>query len=390
MNIRNWTAGAGAALAAVSLLMGSVALAQPAPVTIPVILPLTGGGAFIGQTHEKTMQILQDMVNKNGGIKGRPLKFNFLDDQTTPAVSKQLATQVQSQSPIVLGSSLSAMCQAILPVFETAGPVQWCLSPAVYPPKGSYVFSTSVSTKDLLVATVRWFREKGWKKFAVLASQDASGQDGVDDVNLAMKLPENSGMQLVDVERYAASDVTATAQATRLKAAGPQAVIVWVPGTPFATGLRALQDVGLDVPVVATSANMVAKQLQEYSAFIPKELYFPGVTYAAGIAQNAAVKHQQDLYNGAMKAAGVTTDLQTGMTWDAASMAVDALQHLGPTATGAQIRDYIAGLKNYAGILGVYDFSTSPQRGTDINDAVMQRWNGTGWTTASSFGGALK
>jgi hypothetical protein len=71
-------------------------------------------------------------------------------------------------------------------------------------------------------------------------------------------------------------------------------------------------------------------------------------------------------------------------------MAVDALQHLGPNATGAQIRDYLAGLKNYAGILGIYDFSASPQRGTDINDAVMQRWNGTGWTTASSFGGALK
>lgn len=391
MNIRSWTVGAGAVLAAASLLLGPVALAQgQPPVTIPVILPLTGGGAFIGQTHEKTMQILEEMVNKNGGIKGRSLKFDFLDDQTSPAVSKQLATQVQSQSPIVLGSSLSAMCQAIKPVFDTTGPVDWCLSPALYPDKGSYVFSTSVSTKDLLVATVRWFREKGWKKFAVLASQDASGQDGVDDVNLAMKLPENSGMQLVDTERYAASDVTATAQLTRIKAAGPQALIIWVPGTPFATGLRAVQDVGLNVPIVATSANMVAKQLQEYSAFMPKELYFPGVTYAAGIAQNGNVKHQQDLYNAAMKAAGVTTDLQTGMTWDAGLMAVDALQHLGPSATSTQIRDYLAGLKTFPGILGIYNFAASPQRGSDINDAVMQRWNGTGWTTASSFGGALK
>ncbi|HEV8020673.1 MAG TPA: ABC transporter substrate-binding protein [Candidatus Lustribacter sp.] len=390
MNIRSWTVGAGAALTAAALLLGPAALAQQTPVTIPVILPLTGGGAFIGQTHEKTMQILQDMVNKNGGIKGRPLKFDFLDDQTSPAVSKQLATQVQSQSPIVLGSSLSAMCQAILPVYETNGPVQWCLSPAVYPATGSYVFSTSVSTKDLFVATLRFFREKGWKKFALLASQDASGQDGVDDTALAMKLPENSGMQLVDTERYAASDVSATAQVTRIKAAGPQALIIWVPGTPFATGLRAMQDVGLDVPVVATSANMVVAQLKQYSAFMPKELYFPGVTYAAGIAQNARVKHQQDLYQAAMKAAGVTTDLQSGMTWDAGLMTVDALQHLGPTATGAQVRNYIAGQSNFAGILGIYNFQAVPQRGTDINDAVMQLWNGNGWTTASSFGGALK
>jgi len=390
MNVRSLSISAGAALSAAVLLLGSVARAADPPVTIPVILPLTGGGAFIGQTHEKTMQILEDMVNKAGGIKGRTLNFQFLDDQTSPAVSKQLATQAETTSPIVLGSSLSAMCQAIAPVFETTGPVDWCLSPAIYPPKGSYVFSTSVSTKDLLVATVRFFREKGWKRFAVLADESASGQDGVDDVNAALKLPENSGMQLVDTERYADSDVSATAQVTRIKAAGPQALIIWVPGTPFATGLRAVQDIGLDVPVVATSANMVVKQLQGYAAFMPKELYFPGVTYAADIAQNARVKHQQDLYFAAMKAAGVATDLQSGMTWDAGLITVDALQHLGPTATGAQIRDYIAGQTNFAGILGVYNFQTSPQRGSDINDAVMQLWNGNGWTTASSFGGALK
>jgi branched-chain amino acid transport system substrate-binding protein len=197
-------------------------------------------------------------------------------------------------------------------------------------------------------------------------------------------------MTLVANERYNPSDVTATAQLTKIKAAAPQALIIWAPGTPFATALRAAQDVGLDVPVASTSANMVAKQLEQYSAFIPKELYFAGVTYAAGIAQNARVKHQQDVYNAAMKAAGVTTDLQTGMTWDAGLITVDALRKLGPTATGAQIRDFIGNLKDYPGILGVYDFVKVPQRGVTVEDVVMMRWNGSGWNTASSFGGSLK
>jgi len=329
-------------------------------------------------------------VNKDGGIKGRPLKFQFLDDQTSPQVAKQLGSQAQTTSPIILGSSLSAMCRAIAPVFETAGPVNYCLSPAIYPAKGSFVFTSSASTKDLLIATVRFFREKGWKKFALLTTTDASGQDGVDDTAEALKLPENSGMTLVANERYNPSDVTATAQLTKIKAGAPQALIIWAPGTPFATALRAAQDVGLDVPIAATSANMVAKQLEQYSAFMPKELYFPGVTYAAGIAQNARVKHQQDVYNTAMKAAGVTTDLQTGMTWDAGLITVDALRKLGPAATGAQIRDYIDGLRDYPGILGLYDFVKVPQRGVTVEDVVMMRWTGNGWSTASSFGGALK
>lgn len=391
MKAQRFTLSAVAALSAASLLLCSVAgAADPQPVTVPVILPLTGGGAFIGTTHEKTMQILEGVVNKDGGIKGRPLKFEFLDDQTSPQVAKQLGSQEQNRSPIVLGSSLSALCHAIAPVYEADGPANFCLSPAIYPAKGSYVFSTSASTKDLLIATVRFFREKGWKKFALLATTDASGQDGVDDTAEALKLPENSGMSLVASERYNPSDVSVTAQLTRIKAAGPQALIVWVPGTPFATALRAVQDTGLDVPIAASSANMVAKQLQQYTAFMPKELYFAGVTYAAGIAQNARVKHQQDIYNAAMKAAGVTTDLQTGMTWDAGLITAEALRKLGPTATGAQVRDYIGGLKDFPGILGIYDFVKVPQRGTSIDDVVMQRWNGSGWTTSSSFGGALK
>jgi branched-chain amino acid transport system substrate-binding protein len=282
------------------------------------------------------------------------------------------------------------MCHAIAPSYETAGPVNYCLSPAIYPAKGSYVFSTSASTKDLIIATVRFFREKGWKKFALLASTDASGQDGVDDVAEALKLPENSGMTLVEQERYNGADPTATAQMTRIKAANPQALIIWAPGTPFATGLHAVQDVGLDIPISTTSANMVDKQLLGYAAFLPKELYFPGVTYAAGFAKNRDVKHQQDIYFAAMKAAGVTTDVQTGMAWDAGLLTVAALKKLGPTATGAQVRDYLANVKGWAGILGVYDFTKVPQRGVSVEDVIIQRWTGTGWVNSSSFGGALR
>jgi branched-chain amino acid transport system substrate-binding protein len=390
MNPRRIFAAAPAAFLAVAMLSGTAVRAADPPITIPVILPLTGPGAFLGSTQQKTLQILQDVVNKDGGIKNRPVNFVFLDDQTSPQVAKQLGSQEQTVAPIVLGSSLSGMCKAIAPVYETVGPVNYCLSPAIYPAKGTYVFSASSSTKDLLIATVRFFREKGWKKFALLATLDASGQDGVDDVAEALKLPENAGMTLVRTERYNGSDPTATAQMTNIKAAGPQALIIWAPGTPFATGLHAVADIGLDIPIATTSANMVDKQLLQYTSFLPKELYFPGVTYAAGIAQNPRVKKQQDVYFAAMKAAGVTTDLQTGMPWDAAMLAVEALRKLGATATGQQVRDYITGVKDWPGILGIYDFTKSPQRGVGVDNVVMMRWTGTAWQTSSSFGGALK
>jgi branched-chain amino acid transport system substrate-binding protein len=69
---------------------------------------------------------------------------------------------------------------------------------------------------------------------------------------------------------------------------------------------------------------------------------------------------------------------------------VDALRHLGTEATAAQIRDYLLHLRGYAGINGIYDFKTSPQRGLNIDDAVVTRWNASrqAWDPVSKFGGA--
>ena len=45
---------------------------------------------------------------------------------------------------------------------------------------------------------------------------------------------------------------------------------------------------------------------------------------------------------------------------------VDALRHLAPNASAAQVRDYILQLKGYAGINGLYDFEAVPQRGLGV------------------------
>ena len=56
---------------------------------------------------------------------------------------------------------------------------------------------------------------------------------------------------------------------------------------------------------------------------------------------------------------------------------IDTLRHLGPNATAQQVRDYIGGLKGFAGINGVYDFPKVPQRGIDVQAAVITLWNPT-------------
>lgn len=68
--------------------------ADTAPYEILSMLPLTGGGAFQGREQLRTLQVLEEYINKNGGIKGRPVKFNIVDTQGNP----QLAVQVMNDA----------------------------------------------------------------------------------------------------------------------------------------------------------------------------------------------------------------------------------------------------------------------------------------------------
>jgi ABC-type branched-subunit amino acid transport system substrate-binding protein len=91
----------------------------------------------------------------------------------------------------------------------------------------------------------------------------------------------------------------------------------------------------------------------------------------------------------AFKSVGVKPDQLNTFAWDSTSIAIAALKALGTSATPEQVRAYIANLTNYDGVLGRYDFKTSPQRGLDVRDVEIVRWDAgkQGWAGASDLGG---
>lgn len=360
------------------------------PFELHFILALTGQAAFLGQSQKAALDVLEGVVNKQGGIKGRPVKFTYLDDQTNPQLSVQLANQLIAQHlPVVMGSDLSALCRATTPLYSN-GPVNYCLTPAIYPPKGGWVFTSSVSTKDIITAQIRYFHARGWNRFARITTTDASGQDADADVPETLAMPDLKGMTVVANEHMNPADQSVAAQIARIKATNAQAILVWTPGTPFGTVLRGMKDAGLDIPTAVTSANMVTKQLEQYKGLIPSAgLYFQGLGANANRYENAQMKSAIDLYLAAIKQAGLSNDIQTAMAWDPAKIVVDAFRALGPTATAPQIKDWIWNLKSYGGISGVYDFKDLDAHGLSVKDIIIMRWDPdkSVFTPVSKFGG---
>jgi len=369
---------AACALVAAALLAIGRAAPAAEPYDIHVILPLTGGGAFLGAGHKDALTILAELVNKEGGIRGRDLRFVFHDDQSQPQVAVQLASEILAAKPaVILGSSLVAMCAAIEPLMKD-GTVQYCLSPAYHPTAGSYALSSSASAIDQTKAVTRYYRMKGWTKIATLNNTDATGQQNDKAIDLVVGLPENKDVALVTREHFNPTDISVAAQIERIRGAGAQAIEAGVTGLPAATVFKGMIQAGLDIPVAPTSGNEVIAQMEQWKDFLPKGLVMGSALFPehAGIAKlDPRIEAAQQAMYAALKAHNETPDNVVATCWDAGLIVVAALKQLGPDATAKDIHNYIANLTDFAGIDGLYNFKENPERGLGPDSAIVVRYD---------------
>lgn len=74
------------------------------PIVVGGSLSLTGALAPTGKVHDEVAQIVVDWVNECGGIDGRPLEWQVLDDKSTPAQVKSNYTRLISNGvDLVMG-----------------------------------------------------------------------------------------------------------------------------------------------------------------------------------------------------------------------------------------------------------------------------------------------
>ena len=381
-------------VATLSFTLACVAVSRAAdPVEINVVIPMTGGAAFIGKGYSAALSAVEIYVNKHGGIRGRPVKFVIADDAGNPQNSIQLfSALIAKKVPVVLGAALTAECAAMRPLI-TDGPMLYCLTPAVNPEPGSYVFSVEPSSPDQFLAIMHNLRLQNVSRIAVITSTDASGQDADRAIAGALAAPSSKGAVEVAHEHFNPADLSVAAQIERIKAANPQVLLAWTTGTPFGTVLRAANDAQLNVPIYTNNGNMTYAQMAAYKDFLPKELRFPAVANVVpdGITDKG-VKAAVDTYIQSLKDVGATPEFIPSVAYDPAMLVITALRALGPEATAKQIRDYVDGIKDYAGTNGRYNFAAVPQRGLNLSAVFVSHWDPAKntWTAISKPGGDLR
>jgi branched-chain amino acid transport system substrate-binding protein len=381
-----------AAIAAAVLLgLLQPASAQTEPIVFDVIVNQTGSNAFAGTNYIQAMGVFEGWFNKRGGLHGRPVHFEIHDDQSNPQTTVQLMNSIVVHKPnLVYGPAQTATCAATAPVVLPNGPVAWCFSPGLTPPAGGYVFAASVSLANIEPAMVRFLRLKGCRRIGMLATTDASGQATEKSTYDSVALGENKDVQIVAAEHFNVADSSVAAQVARIKAAEPTCAIVWAAGGAFGTAMRALNDAGLDLPVMTTAANLNPSQLRQFARVLPTNVYFNGLAYTAREQLKPGLQRDRvDQFYAAFRDAHQEPTPESGFAWDPLLIGMSALEKLGLNVSARALRDYLVNLHDFAGIGGIYDFRRGDQHGLTDQSVIIVKWDPVKqqFTVVSRFGG---
>lgn len=351
----------GLILLAVLIFAAGMAIAagdSKAPYVVGAFVSASGPNAPLGVPERDTLIMVEEMINKKGGINGHPLKVIIEDDASDNTNAVKAAKKLIEQDKVcaIIGGSGTGPSLAVVPIAESAGVTQISMAAgiAITSPIKKWVFR--VAPMDAIVVTkmLDYFKTKKISKFAVIYDSNAFGSSGRDQLKL---LAPKYNMTIVAEESFASRDTDMTVQLTKIRTTGAQAIVCWGTNPGPAQVAKNVQQLGITIPLFM--GHGVANQ-----SFIDQAgSAADGVTLAAvklivadqlpdSDPQKKVLKAYAEAYQ---KKYGRPGDHYGGHAWDALNIIVQALHKVGNNR--AKLRDQIEKTTNFSGIGGVFNYS---------------------------------
>jgi branched-chain amino acid transport system substrate-binding protein len=137
-------------------------------------------------------------------------------------------------------------------VAAESGTVQLAASPAGLPPgKDAWTFRLPQSNSVMAFAMLNLMRKHNIKTVGFLGYTDAYGEQWLKEFT---PLAEKQGIKVIATERFARSDTSVTAQALKLTAANPDAMLIVASGSGAAMPQKAIVERGYKGKIYQTHA----------------------------------------------------------------------------------------------------------------------------------------
>lgn len=196
-------------------------------------------------------------INKDGGIDGRKVKLQVVDDAGDPtqAVTKiREAINSDEKPDAVLNSGPSTIGEATLPILKqnnilsfNIGPTDNSSNPEDFPLN----FDLSPSPRDYVESIAAHLEDKGYKNIGVIHGNSSYGEAFG---KIAGSVIPDKGMKVVKNEQYDVESLDMTPQLEAVKAKDVDAVVLDAYGPPLGHVLEGIEKLGWDVPVVGNNS----------------------------------------------------------------------------------------------------------------------------------------
>lgn len=239
-------------LCVMGTLIGNASQAQNAWV-IGQSAPLSGSNASFGQAIRDGALSYFKMINKQGGIQGRPVELITLDDQNKRAIAGENTTKLLGTKGLValFGYASSTLSLDAMPQAEKAGVLFFAPFSGANPVRqpNPVVFTLRASYGDELEKMLSFWTGLGLKKVVVVHYDDTVGKQNLAVVTDYLA-KQNTKPQAFALQRNQKVD---HASFDKLVALKPEVIINTVLSGPAATISKELAEYGMYVPMSSLS-----------------------------------------------------------------------------------------------------------------------------------------
>lgn len=370
-------------LATLATLLIAASGAQAAEtIKIGSFLAVTGGASFLGDPEKKTLEMYIAKVNASGGVGGRQLELVLYDSGTDAKKAAGFVKRLinDDKVDIILGGSTTGETMAVVPLVEKAGIpfISFAGAGVIVNPLKKWVFKTPHTDRLAVQKIYEDIAAQGLKKVALFA-----GSGGFDKScrKNATELAGSYGVEIVADETHGKGDTDMTPQLTKIKnTAGVQALLYCGFGADAVVATKNYKQLGLTLPHYQSHGS-ASMRFVKGTAGASEGMRLPAA--ALLVASQLPDSHPQKklaLTFEAAYEAKYKEPISTfgGHAYDGLMIAIGAIERAGSTDK-AKVLAEIEKTKNYIGVDGIYNLSSTDHLGLDTKSFVMVEIQNGNW-----------
>ena len=358
--------------------------ASQEPIKIGLVAALTGKSALSGEAISRGLNIAIDEVNAAEGVLGgRPLELVSRDDESDPAKGVAAARELieQEDVAVVFGGLDSPVSLAMLPVFqELQTPYMgvWAAATGItrndFDP--NYAFRVSANDNIVDKFLLRYAKDKyNVDRVGLMLINNPWGESNQAGFE---EWAEEYNIEIAGIEKFNEEDNDVTAQLTRLKNSGAEALMLVANAAPAAQVMRSLTRINWDVPIIS-HWGISGGRFPELAGDIANKVEFVQ-TYSFFDEQSETgqkVLNKLDEKYQLKEPSDILAPVGTANAYDALMLTTKAIEQAGSTE-GTEIREALLNLPQHEGLIKTYNqpFSADNYDALNEDDYIMVRWDG--------------